>query len=215
MLFNRIGLLLKSTKFNHRAIPQKRPELIRNVQDELELLNRARALDPEALEEIHNTYYVPIFRYIAVRINDHATAEDLASEVFTRLLSALRDTTAPTNTIRGWLFGVASRIVKDYYRKQYRRPQTELSENLPSNLGDPVSEFEEKITQENLREAITTLTEEQQNVIALRFGYEMSIRDVAETLGKSEGSIKMLQARAIAALTRQMNQGRDTDEREV
>lgn len=185
------------------------------MQDELELLNRARALDPEALEEIHNTYYVPIFRYIAVRINDHATAEDLTSEVFTRLLSALRDTTAPNNTIRGWLFGVASRIVKDYYRKQYRRPQTELSENLPSNLGDPVSEFEEKLTQENLREAITTLTEDQQNVIALRFGYEMSIRDVAEALGKSEGSIKMLQARAIAALTRQMNQGRNTDEREV
>ena len=48
------------------------------------------------------------------------------------------------------------------------------------------------------------LTEEQQQVLALRFGYEMPIRDVAETMNKSEGSVKMLQVRAIAALTRLM-----------
>lgn len=177
------------------------------MQDELLLLNRARSLDPDALAEIHDTYYVPIFRYIAVRINDQATAEDLTSEVFTRLLSALREKSAPQNTIRGWLYGVASRIVKDHYRKQYRRPVTELDENLTSDLGNPVEAFNEKLTQEQLREAITELTEDQQQVIALRFGYEMSIRDVAESMGKSEGSIKMLQARAVAALTRKMGQG--------
>jgi RNA polymerase sigma-70 factor (ECF subfamily) len=48
------------------------------------------------------------------------------------------------------------------------------------------------------------LTEEQQNVLALRFGYELPIRDVAEVMGKSEGSVKMLQARAIASLANRL-----------
>ncbi len=177
------------------------------MQDELILLNRARSLDQEALAQIHDLYYVPIYRYIAFRINEHETAEDLTSEVFTRLLSALRDHTAPQKTLRGWLFSVASRVVKDHYRKQYRRKQTELDESMPSLVATPDQKVEMKLTNENLRQAITKLTEDQQQVIALRFGYEMSIRDVAQTIGKSEGAIKMLQARAVAALSRIMVPG--------
>jgi RNA polymerase sigma-70 factor, ECF subfamily len=182
-------------------------ENFHNVQDELILLNRARALEPEALEQIHDMYYVPIFRYISFRVNEHETAEDLTSEVFTRLLSALQDKTAPQKTIKGWLYSVASRVVKDFYRKKYRRKQIALEESVPSLADGPAKEVESMLTNENLRLAITELTEDQQEIIALRFGYEMSIRDVAQTTGKSEGAVKMLQARAVAALSRTMQSG--------
>ena len=92
------------------------------VQDELTLLARARQLDPEALAHIHETYYTSIFRYVAFRVGDHATAEDLTSEVFTRLLTALRDKNAPQNTLRGWLYGVAARVVSDHHRQGLPRP---------------------------------------------------------------------------------------------
>ena len=92
------------------------------VQDELTLLARARQLDPEALALIHETYYTSIFRYVAFRVGDHATAEDLTSEVFTRLLTALRDKNAPQNTLRGWLYGVAARVVSDHHRQDLPRP---------------------------------------------------------------------------------------------
>jgi len=174
------------------------------VQDELVLLNRARALDQEALAQIHDTYYAAIFRYIVVRVNDHETAEDLTSEVFTRLLGALRDHTAPQKTLRGWLFSVALYVVKDFYRKKYRRQQTSLNESMPSLTLGPDKTVEMKVTQAELKVAITELTEDQQNVIALRFGFDMPIQEVAQTMGKSEGSVKMLQARAIAALSRKL-----------
>lgn len=177
------------------------------MQDEFLLLNRARALEPEALEQIHNMYYVPIFRYISFRVNEHETAEDLTSEVFTRLLSALQDKTAPQKTIKGWLYRVASHVVKDFYRKKYRRKQVALEESVPSLTDGPAKEVESMLTNENLRQAITALTEDQQEIIALRFGYEMSIRDVAQTTGKSEGAVKMLQARAVATLSRTMQSG--------
>lgn len=175
------------------------------VHDELALLARARSLDPEALAQIHDTYFTPIFRYVAFRVSDRAAAEDLTSEVFTRLLSALRDKNAPQNTLRGWLYGVASRVVSDYHRQQYRAPEVELDEALASRELDPAEAVEKMMTQENLKRVMQELTEEQQNVISLRFGYDMPIQEVARTLGKTEGAIKQLQARAIAALARKLS----------
>lgn len=177
------------------------------MQDELLLLHRARSLDSEALAEIHDTYYVPIFRYVALRVNDHAIAEDLTSDVFVRLLQALRDKNAPRNTLRGWLFAVATRVVQDHYRQRYRAPETDLDEAMASGISGPEQALELKLTQQSLHNALGELTEEQQNVLALRFGYEMSLRDVAETMGKSEGAVKMLQARAVAMLSRKLHPG--------
>lgn len=178
------------------------------MQDELILLNRARSLDSDALTQIHTMYYVPIFRYILLRIDDHDLAEDLTSEVFVRLLSALRDRTTPQNTLRGWLFGVASNMVNDHYRRHYRASHTELHENIPTPHPQPDEKVEARLTKEALRQAITHLSEEQQNALALRFGFGMSVQETAVTLGKSEGSVKMLQARGIAALTRRLLPGR-------
>lgn len=176
----------------------------KTVQDELTLLHRARAMDPDALAEIHDTYYIPIYRYIVLRVNDHQTAEDLTSEVFTRLLHALQDKTAPANTIRGWLFAVASRIVKDHYRKHYRHEKANMDDLVPNEPATPDQILESKISQETLLEAVTDLTEEQQEVIALRFGYGLPIQEVADAVGKSIGSVKMLQARAISALSKKL-----------
>ena len=177
------------------------------VQDEPTLLTRARKLDADALAEIHDTYYTPIFRYVAFRVGDREVAEDLTSEVFTRLLSALRDRTAPQNTLRGWLYGVAARVVSDHHRQSYRAVQVELDESITSREAGPAETVEARLTRADLKRAMAELTEEQQNVIALRFGYDMPIQEVARTMGKTEGAVKQLQARAIAALARKMPPG--------
>jgi RNA polymerase sigma-70 factor (ECF subfamily) len=175
------------------------------VQDEFTLLARARQLEPDALAQIHTTYHTSIFRYVAFRVGDHATAEDLTSEVFTRLLTALRDKNAPQNTLRGWLYGVAARVVSDHHRKAYRAPQIELDELLISTEHDPEDIVEGKLTQESLKRAMQDLTEEQRHVLSLRFGSDLPIQEVARTLGKSEGAVKQLQARAVAALARKLS----------
>ncbi len=175
------------------------------MQDELTLLARARALEEDALAEIHQTYYRPIYRYIAFRVSDQSLAEDLASEVFTRLLSALRDKSAPQNTLRGWLYGVASRVVSDHYRQAGRIPQVALSEMIPAEERTPEEEVDRALSSERLRTAIQGLTEEQQRVLALRFGFGMRLREVADTLDKSEGAIKQLQLRALTVLSQRLS----------
>lgn len=179
------------------------------MNEELLLLARARRLESEALTEVHQQYYAAIFRYIAFRVHDRMAAEDLTSEVFTRFLSALRDKNAPQNTLRGWLFGVAARVVVDYYRQKGRTPETPLSDLEPSQ-GDSLEDvIEKRLSVVAMQAALHDLTPEQQQVLSLRFGSGLRIREVADMLGKSEGAVKQLQLRAIATLTQQLAMGAD------
>ena len=174
------------------------------MQDELLLLHRAKSLDQDALAQVHELYYDAIYRYMTFRVNDLQTAEDLTSEVFIRFLHAIQNKSAPQKTIKGWLFGTASLILKEHYRKKKRTQLTELDDDFPGEWIAPTEDMEAQEGETALRQALADLTEEQQQVLALRFGYELPIRDVAETMNKSEGSVKMLQVRAIAALTKIM-----------
>ncbi len=174
------------------------------MQNEHLLLARARALDQDALAEIHDTYYTPLFRYIAIRVSNREVAEDLTSEVFIRLLTALRDHTAPQKTLKGWLYAVASRVVSDHHRQRYRRPEVELTDTFMSDSEDPGEVVDAQLTWDNLQDALTDLTPEQQDVLALRFGQGLPIQEVAELIDKSEGAVKQLQARAVSALARKL-----------
>ena len=171
------------------------------MQNELLLLDRARSLDDDALTQIHDEYYVAIYRYISFRIADPQTAEDLTSEVFVRFLRALRDKNAPRNSLRGWLYGTASNVVKEQYRRQKKMKHTQLHEQIASGHASPEQQLETKLSREQLSAAMQELTTDQQQVLALRYGYGMPIRELADVMGKSEGAIKMLRARAVAALS--------------
>ncbi len=173
-------------------------------QDERILLNRAIALDEDALAHIHDQYYDKIYRYISFRVNDLQTVEDLSSDVFIRFLTTIRTPSAPQNSLRGWLFGTANNVVKEYYRRNKREQWTELNEQISTSGKSPDEEVDVALLKGQLQQAVVDLTEEQQRVLALRFGLAMPVAEVAETMNKSIGSIKMLQARAIAGLTRRL-----------
>ncbi len=172
--------------------------------DEVELLARARQLDHDALAVIHARYYGALFRYISFRVRDQQSAEDLTSDVFARLLVALHRGDSPPQTLRAWLYGVAAHCVADYQRQQYRRPMAALDETIASQASGPEEQAEMTLTTSELRQALAELTPEQQHVLALRFGRALPIQEVAKLIGKSEGAVKQLQARAIASLTRTM-----------
>ena len=175
------------------------------MQDELKLLSRARALDEDALTQIHDRYYEAIFRYISFRVSNVQSVEDLTGEVFVRFLHALRNKSAPQNTIRGWLYGTASHVVKEHYRREGRATMTPLNEGIADEQVDLAATAQADIDKESLQKGLTELTDQQQHVLAMRFGQGMAIREVAEIMNKSQGSIKMLQARAIAALGQKLS----------
>jgi RNA polymerase sigma-70 factor, ECF subfamily len=186
------------------GVAEQRVERYTAVHDERSLLIQARALDEDALATIHETYYGPLFRYLLYRVGDHQAAEDLTSEVFVRFLSAIRDRTAPQNTLRGWLYGVASHLASDYHRRRYRATQVSLDERLASQQPGPLERVASTLRWREVQGAMEELTETQREVLALRFGQALPVRDVAQSMHKSEGAVKQLQVRALAALAEKL-----------
>ena len=73
-----------------------------------------------ALAQIFDTHHDSVYRYIRMRVSGDALAEDLSAEVFTRLLQALGKGKGPRDSLRGWLYGVASHCVADHHRRESR-----------------------------------------------------------------------------------------------
>jgi RNA polymerase sigma-70 factor (ECF subfamily) len=172
-------------------------------QDELKALAR---LDPEAITRIHDRYFTEVYRFARYRLSDDALAEDVAAETFTRLLEHAYRGRGPTSNARGWLMRTAANLVNDYFRAMYSRPTAELSEEMPSTGPGPVGLFEDREEKQRLQEALRHLTEEQANVLALRFGSGLSVAETAKALGKNDNAVKALQFRAIGALRRELVQ---------
>ncbi len=169
---------------------------------EAALLALARDLDSRALGQIHDEFYPEIYRYALYRVGEVEAAADIAAEVFLRLLNALHAGRPPQTTLRGWLFGVAAHQVADYWRA-HRMP-VELSDNLPDGRS-VAGEVEDRLRRGEVRQALQRLTEEQQRVLALRFGDGFSVEESAKVMGKSVTAIKALQFRALEALRRHLD----------
>jgi RNA polymerase sigma-70 factor (ECF subfamily) len=173
--------------------------------DESALMAGVARLDPLSLAETHDRYYPEVLRFVLSKVGHRETAEDITSEVFVRLLRAVQACRGPDRTLRGWLLCVACHIVNDNFRRHYAlRTDMELSDFVATDEEAPVDQVIHKETLVALHGAIEELTSDQQKVIRLRYGYGMSIRDVAAEIGKSEGAVKQLQARAVAALAKEM-----------
>jgi len=177
-----------------------------SVYDEHRALGGLRELDSQAIGAIYDQYFSEIYRYIRYRINDDTTAEDIASDVFMRLLEAVQKKQGPQANLKGWLIATASHAVNDHLRRQYRRPVEALSESMPDRAPSVNSEVDEREQNRLVRTAYAQLTVEQQHVLTLRFGQGYSIEETAAHLRKNINAVKALQFRALAALQRQIGE---------
>jgi len=166
------------------------------------LLKRARAYDEEALGELYDEYAPRIYAYLYRRVHDAQLAEDLTGEVFVRVLQAIRSERFWHTSFRGWLYRIAHNLVVDHYRKQPPAPPLELDEQLVADLDSPESVVTKRLSHRRLRSAISRLTQSQQHVLALRFGEQLTAREVGEVMGKSVSAVEALQHRGVAALRR-------------
>jgi RNA polymerase sigma-70 factor (ECF subfamily) len=172
------------------------------VTDEDHLLERARAYDGDALAEVYDTYAPLIYAYIYRRVQNAPLAEDLTGEVFLRMLQAVRHRETWHTSFRGWLYRVAHNLVVDHFRREPAQAPLALDEWIVASGNSPEAEVAERMSRRALQEAIEQLTPDQQQVLVLRFGQQLTTREVGETIGKSISAVEALQHRALAALRR-------------
>jgi RNA polymerase sigma-70 factor (ECF subfamily) len=169
---------------------------------EVQLLAAAMEYDDAALGELYDRYEAKIYHYIFHRIGDQPLAEDLTAQVFLKMLEAIRDRKAWHSSFSGWLYRIAHNLVIDHYRRRGRHSSVAL-EDAPvrlADLEDPVVTAEFNLEAERLRFAIRRLTDEQAEVVSLRFLEGYSISEVADMTNRTEGAVKALQYRAVTTL---------------
>jgi len=170
-----------------------------------ELFNRAKQLEPAALRALHQRFYEPVARYIRFKVADGQTVEDLSGEVFVRVLEGLRRGQAWRDSPQGWVMGIARHVVTDHYRRRERAVEVKLSDELVANgVASPPQQAWLNERKRRLVQAIEQLTEEQREVILMRFIEGINIEGVAKALNKTPGAVKGLQYRALQALAELM-----------
>ena len=185
------------------------------MEDERELVERARRSDPEALSRLYETYFDRIYRYVAVRVGSTEEAEDLTQQVFLQAFEALPSFKWRGVPFSSWLFRIAHSQVVDHHRKASRTQVMPLEVPVAVAGPDPCEEAEREMALERVREALASLTELQREVISLRFAAGLSTAETAKTMGKREGAIKALQHSALAALRRALSRETTEDVRQV
>ena len=169
-------------------------------------VNRLGSLDAQAIGAVYDQYFSEVYRYVLYRVGDQILAEDIASDVFIRLLEAVKIGRGPDSNLKGWLIGTASHVVMDHLRKKYRRPEEEIPESFPDLTPSPSSEVDQREQNNLVRGAYSKLTVEQQDVLALRFGQGYSLEETASRMDKNVNAVKALQFRALAALQREIGE---------
>lgn len=170
--------------------------------EEQRLIALAQRGDADAFAELYRANVQAIYRYIAHRVNDPQLAEDITGDVFIRALEALSSYQEQGRPFIAWLYRVAHARVVDYYRRTGRRPiETDLDDEEPTPV---VTDLDTAMIRRQaaaaLREAITHLTGDQQQVVILRFIEGYRIEMVAQIMGKQPNAVKALQHRALRAL---------------
>ncbi len=168
------------------------------------LVRSAQDGDAEAFGRLFDHFHLPVYRYVASRVRRPSDAEDLTQLVFVKALEALPRYESRGIPLGGWLFRLARNAVIDFVRTSHEHADLATSvERAGTDAGpDELAVARQEI--DAIGVALSTLTHDQRDAIALRFFAGLSAREAAEVMGKQEGTIRGLQFRGIAALRREL-----------
>jgi len=175
------------------SVDDKKP-----MADDDRLIARARR-DPAAFVRLYRKYYDAIFRYCIHRLFDRATAEDMTSEVFLKVVENFGRFKGNEQQFRHWLYRIATNAVNQHLRKVARRNNLlDAAREQANDLAPDCGEFSEKLIL--LREAMLALKPRYQTIITLRFFENLKLTEIAEVLGSSPGTVRSQLARALVKL---------------
>lgn len=171
------------------------------ISNEAELAQRASQHDPAAFAQLYNAYVDKIYKYIYYKVGNTPDAEDLCEQVFLKAWEAIGRYTWCGYPFSSWLYKLAHNLVVDHYRsKREALPLNDILSTADEPIIDPEAALNLSLDAAELSDAMAQLTQEQRQVIALKFieGYDNA--EIAQMLNKKEGAIRALQYRALRSL---------------
>ncbi len=168
-------------------------------------VERAQAGDRTALEELYLIHFDRIYSYLHMTVGNRPDAEDLTTQTFLRMLESIGKYRFQSAPFSAWLFRIAHNLSMDHFRANRRwQPEEEVPEPIGSEERSAEDEAFQAIGRRSMLELIEGLSQEQQQVLTLKFVFNFSNAEAATILDKTEGAIKSLQHRALASLQKQI-----------
>ncbi len=168
--------------------------------DEARLIQAAKKGEPAAFAEIYQRHYDAVYTYLFYRSGDPMLAEDLAGEVFLRLVERVSGYTYRGQPILAWLYTIARNLLTDHHRQAGRNELLPLEEQVIASPSNPAETAERRLEQACLARAMRHLTEPYRQVLLLRFIEGLSHAETARVLDRTENATKVLQHRALKSL---------------
>ena len=171
------------------------------------LVDRAQKGDRNALEELYLLHFDRIYSYLHMSVGNRHDAEDLTTQTFLKMLEAIKRFKWRSAPFSAWLFRIAHNLAMDHFRANRRwQPEEEVPE--PPGDSEPSAEAEalQSIGRQSMLQLIENLSQEQQQVLTLKFVFNFPNGEVATILGKTEGAIKSLQHRALVSLQKKIGE---------
>ena len=183
-----------------------KPQPKREVLEEWQLVRNAQEYDEDALHQLYERYYPKIYNYAFLQMGDVHAAEDLASDVMLKMLESIQKYDFRGLPFGAWVFRIARNRLIDLHRRRKRRGEVDLNEAIVGSLASPESMAERALERGQIQIALKQLTDEQRQVIVLKFIQDFDNRSVGKIMGRSEGAVKSLQHRALGALRRVLSE---------
>jgi RNA polymerase sigma-70 factor, ECF subfamily len=170
------------------------------------LVERAQAGDRAALEELYLIHFDRIYSYLHMTVGNRHDAEDLTTQTFLRMLESIGRFRFQAAPFSAWLFRIAHNLSMDHFRANRRwQPEEDVPEAPGSEERSAEDEAFQSIGRQSMLDLIDSLSQEQQQVLTLKFVFGFSNGEAATILEKSEGAIKSLQHRALVSLQKHVS----------
>ena len=171
------------------------------MDNDTELLNAARAKNREALEKIFDLYSSALNKYALRWGCDPVSADQIVGHVFVKLLEHLELGKGPETNLRSYLYQMTYHQIIDQGRASHKSAPLEAAEGIRQEEDSPALRLENQMMFDLILRAIEDeLTDDQRQVILLRFIEEFSLQETADIMGKKVNHVKVIQNRAIARL---------------
>ena len=170
------------------------------MEEEL-LIKKAQDGDSQAFGQIYDFYLPKIYRFVFIKVSNRGEAEDLTQEIFLSAWQNIKGFQFQGFSISSWLYRIAYNEVIDFYRT---RKQHETIEALPEDILAELPKTDQNLDRaleiKKIKIVIQKLESDQQNVLIMKFVDELSNKEIAQVLDKSEGAIRVIQHRALKQL---------------
>jgi len=153
--------------------------------------------------ELYRTHLRDVYSYSYYRTGNHHDAEDLTEQTFLQAYRHFERAQRESNgrPLRPWLIRIAHNLAANYYRDRSRRPQAQLEDAaVVSAPHDTETLVEGREELEQVLAGVAALPDDRREALIMRFALGMDNREIARTLGRSEGATKVLLHRAIKQL---------------